>query len=108
MNRYFSDRHFYNLAFLAAKPDEILATLRGLKGSGILIKAVVYGLELAAFFKQKIAVITKDNSVQDCTNLLSADDANHKFYDYKHYRITESSKVIDCGLGKTSAQNRML
>jgi hypothetical protein len=246
VNRYFPDRHFYNLAFLAAKPDEILATLRGLKGGGVPIKAVVYGLEPIAFtdiksygpayqlhpeagdqsrqriifdylfasslsdgfsrlvtvisgkpsvrydiegtgryylerydreiknnrgafihrqfpikakpvkappwidsrfedfrklvqwlkderidakfylnplhpyvadaygeerlsdFKQKIGVITEDNSVQNCTNLLSADDPNHKFYDYKHYRITESSKVIECGLGKTSAQNQML
>lgn len=49
VNQYFHDRHFYNLAFLAAKPDEILATLRGLKRDGITIKTVVYGLEPIAF-----------------------------------------------------------
>ena len=49
VNRYFPDRHFYNLAFLAAKPDEILATLQGLKRKGVTIKAVVYGLEPIAF-----------------------------------------------------------
>jgi hypothetical protein len=49
LNRYFPDRHFYNLAFLAAKPDEILATLQGLKRKGLTIKTVVYGLEPIAF-----------------------------------------------------------
>ncbi|MDP3331008.1 MAG: hypothetical protein Q8Q40_14725 [Methylococcaceae bacterium] len=49
VNQYFHDRHFYNLAFLAAKPDEILATLRGLKRDGVTIKTVVYGLEPIAF-----------------------------------------------------------
>ena len=49
VNRYFPDRHFYNLAFLAAKPDEILATLQGLKRKGLTIKTVVYGLEPIAF-----------------------------------------------------------
>ena len=49
VNRYFPDRHFYNLAFLAAKPDEILATLQGLKRIGVTIKTVVYGLEPIAF-----------------------------------------------------------
>jgi hypothetical protein len=49
VNRYFPDRHFYNLAFLAAKPDEILATLQGLKRKGVTIKTVVYGLEPIAF-----------------------------------------------------------
>ncbi len=44
VNRYFPDRHFYNLAFLAAKPDEILATLQGLKRKGVTIKTVVYGV----------------------------------------------------------------
>ena len=49
VNRYFPDRRFYNLAFLAAKPDEILATLQGLKRKGVMIKTVVYGLEPIAF-----------------------------------------------------------
>ncbi|MDP3332305.1 MAG: hypothetical protein Q8S55_10015 [Methylococcaceae bacterium] len=49
VNRYFPDRYFYNLAFLAAKPDEILATLQGLKRGGTIIKTVVYGLEPIAF-----------------------------------------------------------
>jgi len=49
VNRHFPDRHFYNLAFLEAKPDEILATLRGLKRKGMTIKSVVYGLEPIAF-----------------------------------------------------------
>ena len=49
VNQYFPDRHFYNLAFLAAKPDEILATLQGLKRKGVTIKTVVYGLEPIAF-----------------------------------------------------------
>ena len=49
VNQYFPDRHFYNLAFLAAKPDEILATLQGLKRKGLTIKTVVYGLEPIAF-----------------------------------------------------------
>lgn len=41
--------HFYNLAFLAAKPDEILATLKGLKREGVAINKIVYGLEPIAF-----------------------------------------------------------
>lgn len=49
VNRLFPDRRFYNLAFLAAKPDEILATLQGLKRRGVTIKTVVYGLEPIAF-----------------------------------------------------------
>jgi hypothetical protein len=49
VNRNFPDRHFYNLAFLAARPDEILATLQGLKRGGTMIKTVVYGLEPIAF-----------------------------------------------------------
>ncbi|MGZ8954313.1 MAG: hypothetical protein ACXW0Q_06505 [Methylovulum sp.] len=49
VNQYFPGRHFYNLAFLAAKPDEILTTLRGLKREGVTIKIVVYGLEPIAF-----------------------------------------------------------
>jgi hypothetical protein len=49
VNRYFPDRHFYNLAFLAAKPDEILATLQGLKRKNVSIKTIVYGLEPIAF-----------------------------------------------------------
>lgn len=49
VNQHFHDRHFYNLAYLAAKPDEILATLRGLKRNGVTIKTVVYGLEPIAF-----------------------------------------------------------
>ncbi|MFA5924250.1 MAG: hypothetical protein WC856_23645 [Methylococcaceae bacterium] len=53
VNRYFPDRHFYNLAFLAAKPDEILATLKGLKHEGVTIKIVVYGLEPIAFTDNK-------------------------------------------------------
>ncbi len=40
---------FYNLAFLAAKPDEILATLKGLKHEGVAISNIVYGLEPIAF-----------------------------------------------------------
>jgi hypothetical protein len=48
-NRYFPGRNFYNLAFLAAKPDEILATLKALKKGGVPIKNVVYGLEPIAF-----------------------------------------------------------
>jgi hypothetical protein len=40
---------FYNLAFLAAKPDEILATLKGLKHEGMAINNIVYGLEPIAF-----------------------------------------------------------
>ena len=49
VNQYFPNRHFYNLAFLAAKPDEILATLQGLKRKGVTIKTIVYGLEPIAF-----------------------------------------------------------
>lgn len=45
--------HFYNLAFLAAKPDEILATLRGLKHEGVPIKTVIYGIEPIAFTDTK-------------------------------------------------------
>jgi hypothetical protein len=53
VNRYFPDRHFYNLAFLAAKPDEILASLQALKRGGVPVKAVVYGLEPIAFTDRK-------------------------------------------------------
>ena len=236
VNRYFPGRHFYNLAFLAAKPDEILATLRGLKREGVPIKTVVYGLEPIAFtdiksygpayqlhpeageqsrqriifdylfapslsdgfsrlvtaisgkpsvrydiegpgqyylerydreiktdhgafirkqfpinakhvkappwidsrfedfrklaqwfkderidvkfylnplhpyianaygdgrlveFKQKIAEITGQSSIQDCTELLNSDDANRRFYDYKHFRPVEAPTVIECAL----------
>lgn len=53
LNKRFPDRDFYNLAFLAAKPDEILATLKALKGKGVPIKTVVYGLEPIAFTDNK-------------------------------------------------------
>ncbi|MBF6650735.1 MULTISPECIES: hypothetical protein [unclassified Methylobacter] len=53
VNRYFPDRHFYNLAFLAAKPDEILASLQALKRGGVPIKTLVYGLEPIAFTDRK-------------------------------------------------------
>jgi hypothetical protein len=49
VNRHFPARHFYNLAFLAAKPDEILASLQALKRGGVPVKTVVYGLEPIAF-----------------------------------------------------------
>jgi len=49
LNKRFPGRDFYNLAFLAAKPDEILATLKALKRKGVPIKTVVYGLEPIAF-----------------------------------------------------------
>ncbi len=238
VDRYFPGRHFYNLAFLAAKPDEILATLQGLKRKGVTIKTVVYGLEPIAFtdiksygpayelhpetsgqslqrvlfdylfassfsdgfsrlvtgisgkpsvrydiegtgkyylerydqeiekdhgafirkqfpinakpvkappwidsrfedfrklaqwlkdeniesrfylnplhpyvaeaygverladFKQKIAELSGDESVGDCTELLQGDDVNQHFYDYKHFRPSEAAKVIDCGLNR--------
>lgn len=236
VNRYFLNRHFYNLAFLAAKPDEILATLQGLKRQGVTIKTVVYGLEPIAFtdiksygpayqlhpeaghqnrqrimfdylfvpslsdgfsrlvtafsgkasvrydiegtgryylerydqeikkdhgafirkqfppnakpvkappwidsrfedfrklvlwlkdetidtkiylnplhpyiaeaygaerlaeFKQRITELIGQDSIQDCTELLLGDDVNRRFYDYRHFRPTETGKVIDCGL----------
>ena len=242
VNRYLPDQHFYNLAFLAAKPDEILATLRGLKRQGVAIKTVVYGLEPIAFtdiktygsayqlhpeashqnrqrmifdylfasslsdgisrlvtaisgkasvrydiegtgryylerydqeietdhgafirkqfpinakpvkappwidsrfedfqelarwlrderidatfylnplhpylanaygterleeFKQKITALTGLGSIQDCTNLLIGEDVNRRFYDYKHFRPVEASKVIDCGLSTGTKQ----
>jgi hypothetical protein len=236
VNHYFHDRHFYNLAFLAAKPDEILATLRGLKRDGVTVKTVVYGLEPIAFtdiksygpayqlhpeaseqsrqrvvfdylfasslsdgfsrlmtsingnpsvrydiegtgryylerydqeiekdqgafirkqfpinakpvsappwidsrfedlqklalwlkderidakfylnplhpyvakaygserlaeFKEKIMQLLGIGGINDCTRLLIDDDVNRRFYDYKHFRPTETGKVIDCGL----------
>jgi len=49
INQFFPGRRFYNMAFLAAKPDEVLATLRGLKREGVTINIVVYGLEPIAF-----------------------------------------------------------
>lgn len=52
-NEYFPDRRFYNLAFLAAKPDEILETLKSLKREGVPVKSVVYGLEPIAFTDSK-------------------------------------------------------
>jgi hypothetical protein len=49
LSRQYPNRHFYNLAFLAAKPDEIMATLQALNRKGVTIKTVVYGLEPIAF-----------------------------------------------------------
>lgn len=49
MASHFPGRDFYNLAFLAAKPDEILATLKALKREGIPLGTIVYGLEPIAF-----------------------------------------------------------
>lgn len=53
LNKHFPNRNFYNLAFLAAKPDEILATLQGLKRNGVTIRTVFYGLEPIAFTDTK-------------------------------------------------------
>jgi len=53
VNRHFPARHFYNLAFLAAKPDEILASLQALKRGGVPVKTLVYGLEPIAFTDTK-------------------------------------------------------
>ena len=49
LDRHFAGQHFYNLAFLAAKPDEILLTLQALQRGGVTIKTLIYGLEPIAF-----------------------------------------------------------
>ncbi|WP_396643661.1 hypothetical protein [Methylomonas sp. 2B] len=46
---YFPDSQCYNLAFLAGRPGEILATLQALIAHGLPIRRVVYGLEPFAF-----------------------------------------------------------
>jgi hypothetical protein len=53
VNRPFPDRHFYNLAFLAARPDEILSSLQALKRGGVPVRTLVYGLEPIAFTDSK-------------------------------------------------------
>jgi len=49
-------------------------------------------------FKQRIVDITGMEAMPDCTDLLVGDDANNRFYDYKHFRSSEARKVVDCGL----------
>ncbi|MEC4749851.1 hypothetical protein [Methylomicrobium sp. Wu6] len=244
LNTRFPGRDFYNLAFLAAKPDEILATLKALKRKGVPIKNVIYGLEPIAFtdiksygpayrlhpeaggetkqrvifdylfasslsdgfgrlinevkgihsvrydiedtgryfldrydqeikqdqatfirkqfpinakpanaqpwiksrfddfeelvkwlhdekvdasfylnplhphvmkaygddrleeFRKKIAELTGQANISDCTHLLSTDqDANQRFYDYKHFRDTESETVMNCALSSRNELN---
>jgi len=46
---FFPDNHFYNFAFLAAEPDEILASLKALHRNGVTIKRIIYGLEPVTF-----------------------------------------------------------
>lgn len=46
---HFPGTHFYNLAFLAAKPGEILATLKALKQAGRPLRRILYGLEPIGF-----------------------------------------------------------
>lgn len=60
--------------------------------------ANAYGAERLAEFKQNITTLTGQGNVQDCTELLTGEDVNRRFYDYKHFRPVEASKVIDCGL----------
>ena len=66
--------------------------------------ANAYGAERLAEFKQKISELTGLVSIQDCTNLLIGEDANRRFYDYKHFRLVEVSKVIDCGLNPVTKE----
>lgn len=49
LDRHYPGRRFYNLSFLAAKPDEILSSLKALRRGGMPIRQVVYGLEPMAF-----------------------------------------------------------
>jgi len=57
-----------------------------------------YGAERLADFKRKVSDLI-GQTLSDCTNLLNDEQVNTKFYDYKHFRPSESSKVIACGLG---------
>lgn len=89
--------------------DELGKLTRWLKAEKV--KAVFYLSPLHPFyiaqgfgkkrldeFKQRIVDITGMEKMPDCTYLLVGDDANHRFYDYKHFRASEAYKVVDCGL----------
>jgi hypothetical protein len=51
---YFPELRFYNLSFLAAKPDEILAALKLINSKGIALRTILYGLEPIAFSDAKV------------------------------------------------------
>lgn len=57
-----------------------------------------YGEDRLNEFKQKIIELTDRAAISDCTRLLSNEDVNRQFYDYKHFRDVEAGKVLDCGL----------
>jgi len=57
-----------------------------------------YGEDRMNEFKQRIMGLTDRATISDCTRLLSNEDVNRQFYDYKHFRDVEAGKVLDCGL----------
>lgn len=67
--------------------------------------AKVYGTSELEEFKTRISSRTGGRNIADCSLLLS-ENANIRFYDYKHFRATESTTVLDCALGTGSSQSR--
>lgn len=59
--------------------------------------AKVYGTSGLEEFKTRISSRTGGRNIPDCSLLLS-ENANIRFYDYKHFRTTESTIVLDCAL----------
>lgn len=68
--------------------------------------AAVYGESGLQYFKTKIESIAGEKYIQDCTPLLTQ-NANARFYDYKHFRTSESQSVLDCALGERLRQVRL-
>ncbi|WP_157199241.1 hypothetical protein [Methylomonas koyamae] len=67
--------------------------------------AKVYGTSELEEFKTRISSRTGGRNIPDCSLLLS-ENANIRFYDYKHFRTTESTTVLNCALGNGSSQSR--
>ncbi|MEQ1531474.1 MAG: hypothetical protein ABL925_19335, partial [Methylococcales bacterium] len=60
--------------------------------------ADAYGAKRLAEFKQKITEMSGGGGIRDCTDVLSGDDVNRQFYDYKHFRPEAVGIVTKCGL----------
>lgn len=68
--------------------------------------AAIYGDSGLQYFKTKIYSIAGEKYIPDCASLLKQ-NANYRFYDYKHFRTSESQSVLDCALGMRSRQVRL-
>ena len=60
--------------------------------------AAIYGSATLSLFRQRIMAAGGLAALPDCSHLLD-DDANHLFYDSKHFRPVAAGRVLACAFG---------